>query len=179
MQVRDQSLRICHIQVEGVPSPSAKAEGEDHKRSAVGRSAWGVLAGNPGPLDKIQSNTTDKLLFERVFGDMLDLACRTHGYSPDIQFYVPWDGRTGIRLRQNSTRTSRTTNILASAEGCIRAETRKRHLSCKVHAASVCKQLPNALYPEDEWGAVLAVGSLGATVSCAVADTAKVREDNQ
>lgn len=41
MQVRDQSLRICHIQVEGVPSPSAKAEGEGHKRSAVGRSAWG------------------------------------------------------------------------------------------------------------------------------------------
>lgn len=96
IQFRDQSLRICRIQAEEVPSPSAKAEEEGRKRSVVGCSAWGcsrrkrvkgceqnmgtviqqsltVLAGNPGPLDKTRSGTTDKLLFGRVFVDMLDL----------------------------------------------------------------------------------------------------------
>ena len=91
VQAHDQSLRICHIQAEGVLSPSAKAAEEDHKRSAEVCSAWGcsyrkwakgheartmvltVLAGNPGPLDKIRSGTADKPLFGRVFADRLDL----------------------------------------------------------------------------------------------------------
>jgi len=178
IQVRDQSLRICHIQAEGVPNPSAKAEEEGHKRSVEGCPAWGALAGNPGPLDKIRSGTTDKPLFGRVSVNTLDLVCRTRGYSPDIQFYAPLDGHTDIRPRPSSTRTSRTTNILASAEGCIRAEIHRHRLSYKAHATSVCKQSPNALYPEGGWEVVSVVGSFGATVSCAVVGITKVREDN-
>ena len=53
-----------------------------------------------------------------------------------------------------------------------------RHPSYKARAANACKQLPNALCPEDEWGAVLAVESFGATVSCVVADITAVQGDN-
>jgi len=40
-QVRGQSPRIYHNRAEEVPSPSAKAGGEDRKRSVEGCSAWG------------------------------------------------------------------------------------------------------------------------------------------
>ena len=40
-QARDQSLRIYHNQVEGVPSPSAKAVEGGHKRWVEACSAWG------------------------------------------------------------------------------------------------------------------------------------------
>ena len=92
-QTHDQNPRISHNRVEGAPSPSGRAEAGGHKRSAEGYSAWGcscrewgcerrqtrrltVLAGNPGPLDKILSGTADRPLFGRVFVDTLDLyAC--------------------------------------------------------------------------------------------------------
>ena len=84
-----------------------------------------------------------------LVGKKTYLAYRTPGYNLDTQLSVPSDERTDIRLQLNSTRTSRTTNILAYAEGCTRAETHTRHPSCKARAANVCKQLLNALCPED------------------------------
>lgn len=43
-----------------------------------------VLAGIPGPLDKIPSGTTDKPLFGRVFVDKLDL----QGYGKVSENYI-------------------------------------------------------------------------------------------
>lgn len=113
-----------------------------------------------------------------LVGKKTYLAYRTPGYNLDTQLSVPSDERTDIRLQLNSTRTSRTTNILAYAEGCTRAETHTRHPSCKARAANVCKQLLNALCPEDGWGVVLVVGSFGEMVTCAVVDIARAREGN-
>jgi hypothetical protein len=106
------------------------------------------------------------------------LTCRTHDCNPGIQPYAPSDEHTDIRLRPNSTHTSRTTNILAFAVGCTRVETRTRHPSYKDPAASAYKQSPIALYPEGALGVVSAVGSFGVMATCAVVDIAMGRGDS-
>jgi uncharacterized protein involved in tolerance to divalent cations len=97
----------------------------------------------------------------------------------DIRRDVLLGEHKGIRRQQSSIHILRTTNTRAYASDCTREEIRRHRLSCTNHVTSVCIRWQGVLVREDEWVAVLAVGSSGATALCAVTDSATDREGIQ
>lgn len=101
--------------------------------------------------------------------------CKILYYNPDTRFAAPSDVHTSTHLPQNSTHTSRTTNIRAYAAGCIHARTHTRLPSYIAHVTNVCTLWPNVLVLVGGWGVVLVAGSSALTVLCVEVDSEEVR----
>jgi hypothetical protein len=128
-------------------------------------------------LDKRDLDQGNRQVIGKSYGKIIYQIYKILCCNRDILSVAPWDVRKDIRLRLNSIRTLRTTNIQAFAGDCTRAETRMHLPFYKDLEANVCTRLLVVHAPLDGKAVVLEVESFEAKGSCGVTDSVAAQGD--